>query len=88
LKHFTTRAPLAHAATFSAADVVRPTVSPFMSAASGFVQSIRTFPVRLPADRIASCAAGYGVARMMTSASAHASGTVVEETFLKPRRLI
>ena len=67
LKAFTTRAPGAHWATCSAAEVVVPIASPVKPGNNGFVASIRIFPAYEPDPSIASRAASPGVARSTTS---------------------
>jgi hypothetical protein len=46
------------------------TTRPFKSAASGLVQSIKTFPARFPLESIAFWAAGHGTVRTFPNRAA------------------
>src|SRR5581483_2006054 len=72
LNAFTTFAP-DHSATCSAADVVKPTTSPFKSGRRGLVQSTTTLERRSPQSRIACSAAGHGTDSTTTSLAPAAS---------------
>src|SRR5579872_6511478 len=72
LNAFTTFVP-DHSATCSAADVVKPTTSPFKSERRGLVQSITSLELRSPQSRIACSAAGHGTDSTTTSLAPAAS---------------